>query len=335
MLLNKIFSSHMVFAANKPILIYGEGKGVGEITFAGVTKKVVSTERTWEIAFPAMPHGGPYELKCVFENGVTVYEDIYVGDVYLIAGQSNVQFKMRSSSTMPESLLEDNGMLRLFSPERIEKTEKFFPEDGWLPCTKERALDWTAVGYLMGNYITKKKGVAVGLIACYQGASVIESWLPKGALQKAGIALSWGQKHRDHYFPIYEKWCYDGQLYDFVFSQVKPYPVTGVVWYQGESDTTYDEARVYDREVAALITAWREDLRDESLPFIVVQLADFGVNGNSEEWTLLQQAQLRVPTLVDNVAVVQCADVCEKDDIHPPTKDKLAIRIADAFLKKI
>ena len=39
MKLNKIFSSHMVFAKGLPIRVYGEGEGVAKITFAGKEKK--------------------------------------------------------------------------------------------------------------------------------------------------------------------------------------------------------------------------------------------------------------------------------------------------------
>ena len=39
--LDKIFSSNMVFAANLPIRIYGEGPGRAEISFADYSETVV------------------------------------------------------------------------------------------------------------------------------------------------------------------------------------------------------------------------------------------------------------------------------------------------------
>jgi len=113
-----------------------------------------------------------------------------------------------------------------------------------------------------------------------------------------------------------------------------PFSFTAAVWYQGESDATYDEANVYARELATLIDIWRTDLKDENLPFIVIQLADIDCEGISRDgWARMQKAQLEVCDLCHGVQTVICRDICETFDIHPPTKDKLAIRIADVLTK--
>ena len=96
------------------------------------------------------------------------------------------------------------------------------------------------------------------------------------------------------------------------------------------------EAKVYDKELAALIECWREIYRDGELPFVAVQLADyFDKDGNyiSEGWRIMQETQLNLPNICKNTEVVKCADVCETDDIHPVTKAPLAKRIADVILK--
>lgn len=334
MQLNKIFTSHMVFAANKPIRFFGNGKGTAEINFAGHKRSLSSNNDFWILEFEPMEYGGPYSAQIIFEDEEIVLEDIYVGEVYLFAGQSNLQFKLSASST-PQSLYESNDKLRLYSTDKIEKTDRFDSKDGWLTCKKEYVGDWSAVAFLTGREITKVKGIAVGAVACYQGASIIESWVPKGAFKNIGIDIPANKKTWSHSCKEYSEFNGEGRLYNFAFLQVVPFSFSGVIWYQGESDTTVDEAKVYSDELAELIRIWRSDLNDEKLPFYVIQIADFINDNNPTAWALIQKAQVEVQSKTKGVKTIISADVCENDDIHPKTKDKLSKRIAAAILQDI
>lgn len=326
MKLNNIFTSNMVFASRLPIRIYGTGSGSAEITFAGQTKTVVSNKEEWLVEFPPMEYGGPYDLVFDSKDGIVVLNDIYVGEVYLFAGQSNMQFKMKESS-YDTSLYETNEKLRLFSTDRIEKTDFYASKDGWVKCEKEKIGEWSAIGYLTGKEIAESKNIAVGVITCYQGASVIESWVPKGIFEKNGINIPLSQKHLDHSIEQWLEWNEDGTLYSYAFSQVVPFSVSAVVWYQGESDTSLEEAKVYNKELSILIDTWRKDFNNNCLPFVIVQIADYD-DRNDEAWKTVQNAQYEIQHILPNIKTVISSDVCESDDIHPPTKDKLSKRIA-------
>lgn len=89
---------------------------------------------------------------------------------------------------------------------------------------------------------------------------------------------------------------------------------------------------MYDKEVCALIDTWRSDLKNNKLPFVIVQIADFCYSPNKEAWKLVQKAQYEVQNMRENVTTVISRDVCENDDIHPKTKDKLAERIAEVLV---
>ncbi len=321
----------MVFASGKPIRIYGTGCGRAQITFAGITKTVVSETDNWLIEFEPMKYGGPYEL--IFEDGndALTLKSIYVGEVYLCAGQSNMEFKMSWSSFDP-ALYESNNKLRLFATDRIEKTDYYTPKDGWVICDKEKVGKWSAIGYFTGMEIVKEKGIAVGVITCYQGASVIESWVPKNAFTDNGIDVSLNRKNYDHYFEKYARWNGDGVLYEYALSQVIPFSLSAVVWYQGESDTSKEEAPLYLKELSILIDIWRENFKNEKLPFVIVQLADC-LKRSGVPWSTVQKAQYDIQFLVPNVKCVISSDVCENDNIHPPTKDKLSKRIASSLLE--
>lgn len=333
MKLNPIFKSHMVFAAEKCIRIYGEGSGTAEICFANMIKKIESSTDRWYVEFPPMTYGGPYQMTVNLNNECIILEDIYIGDVYLFAGQSNMQFKLHESNT-PYEMYETNEKLRLFSTDRIEPGEYYTAADGWIICEKESVKNWSALAYLAGNEIVKRKENAVGVITCYQGASVIESWVPAKTFEKLNIHIPLEKKHIDHIQDIYADWNTDGKLYSYALSQVIPFSVSAVIWYQGESNTSIEESKVYARELEELIHIWRHDFKDAALPFVIVQIADY-IERDDDAWHGIQKAQADIQHSVSNVKTVKSADICETNEIHPPTKDKLARRIADALFSTV
>jgi sialate O-acetylesterase len=111
---------------------------------------------------------------------------------------------------------------------------------------------------------------------------------------------------------------------------VVPYSVGRVIWYQGESNTGSGEWKHYTKLLAELIACWRIDFEDLSLPFTVVQIADWDVR-NDDAWRGIQRAQEQIVDFVDDVTVIRSADLCEHDDIHPPTKIHLANRIFESL----
>ena len=331
MILNKIFRSHMVFARNCPIRVFGEGKGVVSVRFAGNFKTISSDKDEWMLELPSVEYGGPYEMEVILNGEQIVLNDIYVGEVYLLAGQSNLQFKLNESNA-PKEMYESNNKLRLYTTDRIEKNEYYTSDDGWLVADINNIDHWSALGYLVGNALSKEKDIPVGLIACYQGASIIESWVPKDTFKKIGIDIPLENRGWGHSCEEYSEWNGDGVLYDYAFSQVRPYPVSAVIWYQGESDSTVEEGKVYADELAELIRIWRRDLLNDKLPFIVIQIANFIRGG--EGWPYIQQAQIDIQSKAPFVKTIISADVCEDDDIHPPTKHKLAERITKCLLNE-
>jgi sialate O-acetylesterase len=164
----------MVFASGKPIRIFGTGKGKAEIIFANVSKTIVSEQEQWLVEFPPMECGGPYELTFVSDGETVNFTDIYVGEVYLFAGQSNMQFKVKEGAD-DFDLCETNEMLRLYSTERIEKTDYFTPKDGWVRAEKGTAPEWSSLAHFAGTKLAREKKIAIGIVVAYQGASVIES----------------------------------------------------------------------------------------------------------------------------------------------------------------
>ena len=83
-----------------------------------------------------------------------------------------------------------------------------------------------------------------------------------------------------------------------------------------------------------LINLWREDLKDQDIPFIVIQLANYApLTDTLLGWQTVQAAQVEISKLVKTVHTVISCDVCEDNDIHPATKIHLSERITNKLLE--
>ncbi len=329
MKLNPLFADGMILQAGKPVRVFGTGGGDVKIEFLGNTREASITATSWMLEFPASSYGGPYEMKVTLSGREKVIRDIYIGDVYLAAGQSNMQFKLKESETCPAEYRTDS-LVRLFSTERMEHGEAFFPEDGWVMCDAETAGEWSCIGYHVANMVREKKGTAVGIVTLYQGAAAIQSFLPKSVFEEDPSLVIPTEERFDTEYVWNEG---TSVLYDYMMPQIAPFSFGAVLYYQGESNWSRAESRIYGKMLKLLVESWRKDLLDEELPFVIVQIADF-IPRQDGSWCAIQDAQAALPFRMKNVSTVECRDICEPDLIHPKKKTELSRRIAGILCKQ-
>ncbi len=327
MKLNAIFTDNVVLAEKKPIRIFGEGDGEATVRFTGYEKTVRSHNGKWVAELPPQTAGGPYELTASLNGETVTVRNVYVGAVYLISGQSNAEFRLCESNT-DKSEYKDDGLLRCYFVKRPWIGNDVL-EQKWTAAEKNGVGNWSAIGYLVGKKIREERGCAVGVVSCFQGASIIESWLPEEKAKRFSLPAE--ELHIDHTYHEYTAWNKNGVIYEKMLSQLFPFSFNGVIWYQGESDTTESEAKIYKDELECLISTVREKTGDESLPFVIVQIADFDPR-RDDGWRGVQAAQEKAAAEIKSCALAPCRDVCETDAIHPPTKSVLAVRIAEKLL---
>jgi sialate O-acetylesterase len=115
-----------------------------------------------------------------------------------------------------------------------------------------------------------------------------------------------------------------------------PFPVRGVLWYQGESNATVDGGRgapvakeINRRKFEALIGAWRWAWREEGLPVYYVQLP-----GLNRKWPIFREMQLEVSKEVPGVGMAVTIDVGHSTNVHPNKKKPVGERLAGLALGK-
>ena len=323
-----LFTDGMVFAEDKPVRIFGTGIGAVSATFRGRTANAVSSGGRWRVDLPPGAAGGPFELMVTLGRQTRVLKDVCVGEVYLMAGQSNMQFALARSRVRPTDYV-DEPRLRGFAVSRVEPGMDFTSDDGWRTCAASEAARWSTLAYLFGLERVRKTGKFVGVVVCAQGASALRSWLPEDVCTDPDGQIAKADQHGDFTHPIYAAWNGAGFLYAKMFKTVAPFSFSRVVWYQGESDTGPGGARYYAPLFRALVERWRADLRDAALPFALVQIADLAARDDAR-WHGVQDAQARAAGAIPHVTLVKSADISTAADIHPPDKSALAKRLSDA-----
>ncbi|MDW8330585.1 MAG: sialate O-acetylesterase [Cyclobacteriaceae bacterium] len=120
-----------------------------------------------------------------------------------------------------------------------------------------------------------------------------------------------------------------GGLYNGMIAPLIQFPVKGVIWYQGESNTNNPQR--YREVFPSLISNWREKWKLGNLPFLYVQLANFmeaKPQPSESNWAELRQAQLETLNKVPAVAMAVTIDAGEWNDIHPLDKQTVGKRLA-------
>jgi sialate O-acetylesterase len=192
--LPRLVGDNMVLQRNAPLAVWGwadPGERV-QITFRGY-RAAARTDRSgrWLARLPAQRAGGPWEMRIAGKN-VLIVRNIVVGDVWLAAGQSNMQFPMAEEGGfggVANSEREIAGAnfpnIRMFTVRRttalrpVEAVESI----GWLSVTPESVRRFSAVAYLFGRELHQRYRVPIGLIETAWGGTPAETWVSAKALQ--------------------------------------------------------------------------------------------------------------------------------------------------------
>ena len=125
-------------------------------------------------------------------------------------------------------------------------------------------------------------------------------------------------------------------LYNAMIAPVTPYTLKGVAWYQGEANV--NEAQEYATLLPAMMKDWRRHFAKPDLPFLIVQLADYGpvaVRPGKSGWAALRESQRLSVNGDAHAGLAVSMDVGDRTDIHPTQKTVVGQRLARAALSVI
>lgn len=275
-----------------------------------------------------IPVGGPYQISLRIHpakgNPAEPFQarDILVGDVWILGGQSNMEgYGKLTGAAKPHP-----------------KVRAFYMDDRWAVAkdpihNRGQAVDpihadpngtvtGTGPGVAFGQTMYNLSGVPQGVIPCVHGGTSMVQWNP--TLKKAGGKSLYGAALR--------RFHKTGEN------------VAGIVWYQGcaeanppERLSMSAEGLKYTERMKKLVAAFRNDMGNSNLPFVMAQLASVYINTTSfpelnRNWNSIQDQQRMLPTLIKNLATVPTIDLELEDGIHltGPEQNRLGRRLAQA-----
>lgn len=287
------------------------------------------SDGSWRGTIEGIPTGGEYRVELRLRDGKeeTVAEatldHILVGDLWVLAGQSNMQgVGNLDTAESPSPLVHSFDMADhwVVAEEPLHALMEAVDPVHWRGVTdpEERAKQaeaqrknrakGTGLGLPFAKQMVERTGVPVGLVPCAHGGTSMDQWNPE--MKSAGGDSLYGAMIR---------------RIAAVGGRVK-----GLLWYQGESDANPEASAVFADKFEGLIAAVRADVKQPELPFYYVQLGRFVNATDPAGWHVVREAQRTTPQTVAGTAVVPAIDLSLDDLIHisTPGLKRLGTRLA-------
>ncbi len=351
-----VFSDNMVIQRDQEIRIWGKGNPGDKVTVTFKNQKaegIVNKKGNFLVKLPAF-QASAEAAEMVVQCGRFSKElkNILVGDVWLCAGQSNMQWYIDGITEKKKYLSQiDQPNLRVFDIRYAwNRKPQFYhkpnnpktPPATWRVSNMKNAQQFSAVGFITGLTILQKTGVPVGLISIAVGGGRIEAFCAPDSFDKIKnmpVAVRRNFRNSCKNFLtkkdeelMREKQRYPLAIYNGMITPILPFNIRGILWYQGEEN--YRDGITYLPKLKAFTYTMRRGFRNPELPIYSVMIPPWEYNNDSPNdkvpqiWMAQQKWDQSDPHS-DLISTTDCGDV---KSVHPMSKEPLALRLADLVL---
>jgi len=317
----------------------------------------------WMVKLETPKAGGPYTLTVQGNNTVEI-KSVLSGEVWFCSGQSNMAFEMwrlaktnnhrtekryKAAAAYVKQEMEtarDERLRQFTVAGNTSPQEPLTTLSGqWVSSSPETNPDFSGTAYFLGRELRRELKVPVGLVLCAWGATRIEPWIPAEAFQQDEEMAAY---YRDNMMSAEEEraereatrrgWrpTVPSTIFNGMVNPVIPYAIKGVIWYQGEANSSHNPHR-YERNLRAMISAWRNHWNQGEFPFYFAQLANCAKPAPGsiafDGWPTVCDQQRRTLGL-ENTGMAVLHDIGEPRDVHPHNKMDVGKRLALWALKK-
>lgn len=284
------------------------------------------------------PKAGYTPLSITFDDGdgTTTLKDVLAGEVWVCAGQSNMEMPLRGFDNCPvegyNNEVVSASQYKGIHYVKIPSVMSMQPLDDancqWQTISPTTVGDCSATGYFFAQTVNRALDIPVGLILANKGGTRVESWLDADNLKKytdeSLDSMTNVKKYPGDYLrPLV--WGYG------TFSPILNFTVKGILFYQGCSNVGAPGDQ-YSQRLKLLVEQWRRDFKLGQIPFYFVQIAPY-YNGdvNGTAGPLLREQQLKASKIIPNSDIVCTEDLVypyETQQIHPTMKKPVGQRLA-------
>ncbi|MFZ4549571.1 MAG: sialate O-acetylesterase, partial [Bacteroidales bacterium] len=376
--LAELFNEGAVLQRNAKVAVWGTSAPSGKVAVSIQGKTAegkTDINGKWNVILPDLKAGGPYPMTVASDKETLTINEIYVGEVWIAGGQSNMAFMLENSDNGKDEIANaSNKNIRfVMVPYKAFEGDKNRGDMNWRTATSENVSKISAVAYYFAKELQAKLNVPVGIICCYKGGSGAQTWTSRESLlskpELAGYVENYenyiSKLGNEEYQALLDKYELDSKsykdstkagivglkkpsepmgernynrpagLYENMLKRIIPYSSQGVIWYQGEHNS--NRAKLYQSLFPVMIGQWRKDFNNPAMPFLFVQLPSYekADAGNRPIWPELREAQLMTWQKVKNTGMAVTIDLGEKDNIHPTNKEPVGKRLVAIAFNKV
>jgi len=172
------------------------------VVFLGKTYESSNVDGKWLVTLDPSPAGGPFTMDIVADNGSISIRDIYIGDVWLCSGQSNMELMM----TRLRDNYGEEWELKEYPPVRNFKVPQEWDFDSpreeltggvWKIASRETLDEFSGTAWFFAKNMYRKHNVPIGLVNTAWGGTPIESWMSREALADFPQKIAASAKYAD------------------------------------------------------------------------------------------------------------------------------------------
>ena len=233
LLLNALFTDHMVLQQKKEVAFWGSYTPNEEITVHGSwgseSTCVADAFGQWKLSIATPKAGGPYEVTIRTKSTTISIKDVLIGEVWLASGQSNMEMDfdyccnttdfsvfVRATANYPNiRMINVKKQLSLTPVQEFEGT--------WKQAIGDSIINFSAAGYFFAKRLHKELNVPVGIIHASWGGTDIEAWNSREQLNTLGFMSD--------VMDNYDKLVEDSSKSNVWFSQFESAKSPSDVWY--------------------------------------------------------------------------------------------------------
>ncbi|MBD3421051.1 MAG: hypothetical protein GF398_13105 [Chitinivibrionales bacterium] len=290
-----VIDNNMVLQQGKNVPIWGTASPGASITvqFAGQTKSATASgSGDWKILLsPMQANANPQQMTISGDGSTRTLDNILVGEVWIGAGQSNMESSLQEGKTT-QAIYDEIMASAPFDNIRIlcdgRDLQKPAANCTWEVATASNLPDFSALLFQFGREISELLDVPVGLIEAAMGATTASYWATGDMVDEYNtwIAQEWRKDSSAAALagnvvpqkPV-EAQSTSNQLgngyRDMVTGRIEGFGIRGIYWDQGESGPGYSTKQMFPI-MGAIIYGWQMRFEQNDLWFIYNQKPNGG-----------------------------------------------------------
>ncbi len=337
-----IFSSHMVLQRDEPITVWGfsdkPGSQVRGEFMGRAAEGLVDEDNNWKLLFPAMAWTKEPQVMMICDNHgrEIVFEDVLVGDVWVVGGQSNAELNLAPCLAATEmEVFDENDNFRLFiqtqayvgshmdlcaTPQR----DVICPDWSWSRPDEDHSRRFSAMGWYFAREMSKHTEIPLGMVMAAAGGACLRELAPVDLVHAQGVFVGANVPTAGYFNTL---------IHPLIGLRFR-----AMLFFQGESEGCEKKyADTYAEDLALLI--YDERLRfGFDFPVYNVQLSNYPMDGPKffPYLDIVRMEQVKALDRIRKCTLTADYDLGApkgyEDWAHSPLKKELARRLANLAL---